>query len=348
MTIPPRDPAGPARRSDWLFSPKIWSSPNNWLSAKMLSSALLPSMMVASLLASCGGSPSTVSTSDSEEESSGNQLVYENLNLTETNEAGDLLWELNASTAEYGAQGQAAQLFDVSGVIYDGQGNQILLEAETGLVLPGGERMELEENFVAEVPHLNLKLVAERAAWITNSNILTAVGNVVITELDKQVVLEGDRITADLAKNFISLRNDTDDPLQARSVDPPIDMLMSELDWDLSEKLVMARGNVDVYHSEQSIRLQGNLMTLEIPTDLLTISEQVYAFSETDGAQLWADRAEWILGSDITDAFGNVRYEQPEQDLSVAGPKGQANWATNTFTVLGRSTLTQFTLPDNE
>ena len=49
--------------------------------------------------------------------------------------------------------------------------------------------------------------------------------------------------------------------------------------------------------------------------------------------------------ADITTAEGGVRYQQPDQDLTVVGERGLANWKENSVTVSGGSTLTQLTLP---
>ena len=299
-----------------------------------------------------GGPPNSLSdtgVSEAEEDADASSLVYENLTLTETNEAGELLWELNADSARYGDGGMSAQLSDVSGIIYDEAGDQIFIEAKSGIVLPGEQRMELEEDVTADAPHLNLDLSSDRAVWLPQDNTLTAVGNVVITERENEIQLTGDRLIADLAANIISLANDDEaEPLLAVSSDPPLELSMLEVEWNLLDEVVTARGEIDVYHQGESVRLQGETLVLDIPTNLLTISGSVYALSETDGAQLWTDRAEWVIGSDITQAFGNVRYLQPDQDLNVVGTTGQANWATKTFSVTGRSTLTQLTLPDEE
>ena len=305
------------------------------------------------LLASCGGgNPNSLSdtrVSEAEEDADASSLVYENLTLTETNEAGELLWELNADSARYGDGGLSAQLSEVSGIIYDEAGNQIFIEAKSGIVLPGEQRMELEEEVMADAPHLNLDLSSDRAVWLPQDNTLTALGNVVITERENDIELTGDRLIADLAANIISLANDEEGkPLLAVSSDPPLELSMLEVEWNLVDEVVTARGEIDVYHQGESVRLQGETLVLDIPTNLLTISGSVYALSETDGAQLWTDRAEWVIGSDITQAFGNVRYLQPDQDLNVVGTTGQANWATKTFSVTGRSTLTQLTLPEEE
>ncbi|MEM8717270.1 MAG: hypothetical protein AAGE92_16105, partial [Cyanobacteria bacterium P01_G01_bin.4] len=172
---------------------------------------------------------------------------------------------------------------------------------------------------------------------------------VIITERENDIELTGDRLMADLSANIISLANDDDEePLLAVSSDPPLELSMLEVEWDLADEVVTARGNIDVYHQGESVRLQGETLSLDIPTNLLTITGSVYALSETDGAQLWTDRAEWVIGSDVTQAFGNVRYVQPDQDLNVVGSTGQANWVTKTFSVTGGSTLTQLTLPDDE
>ncbi|MGK7912856.1 MAG: LPS export ABC transporter periplasmic protein LptC [Synechococcus sp.] len=309
-------------------------------------------LTLMALLASCGGgnrNTSDTQATEASEDDDASGLVYEDLTLTETNEDGDLLWELNAATARYGDGGESAQLSDVSGVIYDEAGDTIFIAAKSGIVLPGEQRMELEEDVTADAPHLNLDLSSDRAAWLPEDNILTAVGNVIITEQENEIELTGDRLTADLSANTISLANDDDEePLLAVSSEPPLELSMLEVEWDLAAEVVTARGNIDVFHQGESVRMQGETLSLDIPTNLLTISGNVYALSETDGAQLWTDRAEWVIGSDITQAFGNVRYLQPDQDLNVVGSTGQANWATKTFSVAGRSTLTQLTLPEEE
>ncbi|MEO0355410.1 MAG: LPS export ABC transporter periplasmic protein LptC [Cyanobacteria bacterium P01_A01_bin.3] len=335
------------QRSSSQLSGLTPRSAEDWLKASTAGLAL------AALLVSCGGGSTSGSNnsqaSEPSEDGDDSSLVYENLTLTETNEEGDLLWELNAATARYGDGGESAQLSDVSGVIYDEAGQQIFIEAKAGIVLPGEQRMELEDEVTADAPHLNLDLSSERAVWLPEDNTLTAVGSVIITERENDIELTGDRLMADLSANIISLANDDDEePLLAVSSDPPLELSMLEVEWDLADEVVTARGNIDVYHQGESVRLQGETLSLDIPTNLLTITGSVYALSETDGAQLWTDRAEWVIGSDVTQAFGNVRYVQPDQDLNVVGSTGQANWVTKTFSVTGGSTLTQLTLPDDE
>ncbi|WP_038025788.1 LPS export ABC transporter periplasmic protein LptC [Synechococcus sp. PCC 7336] len=299
-------------------------------------------------LVACGSSISvdTAIEPDIQDADSSNDLVYENINLTETDDRGRVLWEVNAVTARYVDGGRAAQLFDVEGVFYDEEGNRILVDAETGLVVPGEQRLELEGTVEADAKHLDLELAADRAVWLPEEHTLTAVGNVIVTHAVLEAQLFGDRLQANLETDYLTLRNDSDEQLRAEAADPPLDILANELDWDLANQLVTASGAVDIYHRDRQIRMQGNVLTLETPTELLTLTGRVYALSEEDGMKLWSDRVDWVLGSDITTATGNVRYRQPEQDLEVVGAVGEANWKTNTVSVRGGSTLTQLTLPD--
>jgi lipopolysaccharide assembly outer membrane protein LptD (OstA) len=264
------------------------------------------------------------------------------------------MWQLKAQRAERLDRDRSIALNGITGQLFDRRPGQsagtgqraIRIQAQSGRAMPESRRLELKDRVRAESSDFKVALEANEAVWLPEQHRLTAQGNVVVTQTERGVVLTGDRLQANLTANRLELRNDNPEkPIRARSDDPPLDLSVAELDWDLEKQQVNARGDAIVLHRDEKIRLQGETLTFLLPTNQLTLNGQVYVQSDAEGDRLWADRLDWVVGSETATATGNVRYEQPDRDVTVVGTAGTANWTTHTFAVEGPSTLTQLTLP---
>lgn len=300
-------------------------------------------------------------------------LTYENITITETQPDGSVLWKLTASLATYDQDRISATLEKIEGEFYDPEKHVILTLAASGSVFPREKRLELQGQVEVESGYHRLRLTADRVEWLPEQQLLTARGSVVLSRLPDTAVAgsqalvsptrpptegtgavapdpvwtaTGERLTVNFKTNQAQLANpDSGQRVTAQSPQPPIDLLAQTLTWDIGAQTVRAEGTVEAKHLTEGVILTGAQLTSQIPPRDLTMTGQAYARVAATGLELTANRMSWVVNTSILQANGNVRYQQPGQDLSVTGESATANWQTNTVAVKGSSVTTQLTLP---
>lgn len=285
------------------------------------------------------------------------QLVYRDINLTETDNDGRVLWKLEAAVAEYESEGFEAVLQDVKGEFYDPQGKAITIEATNGRVMPREKRLELSGNVAAVAEPLTIALTADRVEWRPEDNQLAAIGNAIVRHTEREIEMKGDRLDADLSTYLLRLSLDpsatsetpgteaTERTLQVIANDPPLDLNTQVLTWDMPGEVVRGEGGVTVVHREQQLAFVGDAFSYQIPSQAATLEGNVRA-TAVDRSQLDAERVQWDVSRAIAIATGNVQYRQPgPQNLLVRGQQGTVDLNANTISLDGSRVTTQLTIP---
>ncbi|MEO1133833.1 MAG: LPS export ABC transporter periplasmic protein LptC [Cyanobacteria bacterium J06639_1] len=322
--------------------------------------------LILLLVAGCGRSPQPEAQTPIPAPSEAPELVYRDINLTETDNDGNVLWKLEADIAEYEQDGFQASLQTVEGEFYDPEGKAITVSAEGGRVLPREKRLELSGTVEAVAEPLSLALSADKIEWRPEDNKLAAIGNVIVRQTERQIEMKGDRLDADLSTNYLRLSLDPPDtstsepdasaPDEAAaeppaivitSVDPPLDVTTQIVEWDTVTDVVRSSGGVVITHREQEVTFRGKSLTYELASQTATLEGEVKAVA-IDRAELEADRVQWDVNEELAIATGNVFYKQSgAENLTVRGQKGTADLRTNTIALegAGSQVTTQFTLP---
>ncbi|MEO0801506.1 MAG: LPS export ABC transporter periplasmic protein LptC [Cyanobacteria bacterium J06642_2] len=317
--------------------------------------------IIALLVAACGRSaPPEASQTPTPEATEAPELVYRNINLTETDNDGRVLWKLEADVAEYEQDGFEAALQAVRGELFNPEGQAVTVNATSGRVLPREKRLELSGDVEAEAEPLDIALSADLIEWLPEESRLAAIGNVTVRQVERQIEMTGDRLDADLSTNQMRLSlvppetaataDATETPakpaaIRVTAVDPPLDLQTQVLEWDTVGEVVNGSGGVQIDHREQKLKFLSETFTYQIANQTATLVGKVRA-TASNQAQLDADRVEWEVSRAIAVATGNVHYRQPgEQNLSVRGQKGTADLRANTIALEGSQVTTQFTLP---
>lgn len=323
------------------------------------------------LASGCGRSPQPeAETTPTPAPSEAPELVYRDINLTETDNEGNVLWKLEADIAEYEQDGFQAALQTVEGEFYDPEGKAITVSAEGGRVLPRERRLELSGTVEAVAEPLSLALSADTIEWLPEDNKLAAIGNVVVRQTERQIEMKGDRLDADLSTYYLRLSLDpsetqtseSDTPVADESagesssespaivitaVEPPLDVTTQIVEWDTVTDVVRSSGGVVITHREQEVTFRGKSLIYELASQTATLEGEVKAVA-IDRAELEADRVQWDVNQELAIATGNVFYKQSgAQNVSVRGQKGTADLRTNSIALegAGSQVTTQFTLP---
>ncbi len=329
------------------------------------------------LLTSCGWlvpEDTTSQPSASPEPEATPELTYQNITITDAEPDGRILWKLTATLAQYNSDQTSATLDTVTGEFFDQDNQAVKAKAQAGSVYTDEKRFELDGNVQIQSLFHQFQLSADRVEWYPEADRLVALDNVTIAqinspearpaspdiqaELTRPAAIElipeaeatwvgkGDQLIVDFKTDTVTLTNLTpDQPIEVTAPDPGLLVTATQVDWNFGSEILTAQENVDVVYPDQNIQLTGNALTAQLTEDRLTLEGNTFARSSTTQQELKADQLDWTFNTSIIEASGNVEYQQPTQNLSVAGTEATFNWQANTVAVRGGSTTTQLLIP---
>ncbi len=257
------------------------------------------------------------------------ELVFENIDLTETDDEGQTLWRLKAERADY--EDEIAQLAGITGELLTQAGETIAIEAALGQVDLNERRLSLEGELQVTIDELGL--TANRIEWRPEANQLQALGNVVIRRATGNLELQASQALMDFSEQSLTLSGEA--PIIITASEPALTGTMQSLRWELAAGQLVGTGEVDVQSSEFS--LTGRQLDYDLSSETIAVSQA--AIAQSSLARLTADRISWVVNAPTTTASGAVRYESAE--LTVDGNQGTANWQANTFVVDGGRSSSQ-------
>ncbi len=363
---------------------------NRWLAAA------IGSAIAAIALGACQSSEPTATDSApaSETDALDRRIILENATLNQNDEAGQLLWQVNAARATYSQDRQQAELESLTGNLYEAGELVLQIRARQGAILRDGEEIVMRGKIEAIDPRNEAVIRAEEARWIPETNLLIArdnltgnhprldvkaregrydakvqslelVGSIEAVSKDPALLLQTEALTWEVPAN----RLQGDRPLQIdrfvgdtvadrvvadraevdldaslatllgnvelRSVDPPLQIASESATWNVGAQVVETNEPVRIIHTAAEVDVTGNRGRLDLAERVATLSGGIEGRSQTNQAELYADRLDWYVDTQRMEASGNVTYQQQDPPLISRGDRAEGNLKAREIAVRG-------------
>ncbi|XGW00476.1 MAG: LPS export ABC transporter periplasmic protein LptC [Leptolyngbya sp. BL-A-14] len=224
-----------------------------------------------------------------------------------------------------------------------GTHRQLKLAAKEGRLFTRSQRLELTGAVKAQATNPTLSFQSERLIWQIKQQTLASDRPLQIDRFNQNVL--ADRATAnlgvaDLKAKTITLKQNA----QLSLADPPAQLASDDLVWDLQGQTVASNQLLTIANRQQQVTLSGNQGRIDLKSKLLYLEGDVRGVGEKNQAQLNADRLNWNISTQKFDADGNVRYQQGQPPMNLAGPRATGTLGDQTKNILvsGGRVVTEF------
>jgi LPS export ABC transporter protein LptC len=223
---------------------------------------------------------------------------------------------------------------------------QIEISANEGRVQTKTNQVELLGDVVATTKDPVLQLRSQQMVWQIDQQLLLSDRAL---EIDRYLCdatadcppsdqTVSDRGQYNLQTKVVTLENNVNVTL----AQPPLDIQSDLLTWDLTDETVTSEKPVKAWEREKQFTLSGDRGTLDLPTQILTVTGGVQAVGNQQRPfNLQADQMIWDLPQDAIEAEGNVTYQQANPPLTLTGPTASGNLREQTIVVTGGDVVTE-------
>jgi LPS export ABC transporter protein LptC len=222
-----------------------------------------------------------------------------------------------------------------------GTHRQLKLAAKEGRLFTRTQRLELQGQVQAQATNPDLKFQSERLIWQIKQQTLASDRPLQIERFNKTVLT--DRATAnqgiaDLKAKTITLKQNA----RLTLVDPPVQLASNDLVWDLQAQRVASDQLLTIDNRQQQVTLSGNEGRIDLKSKMLYLAGDVRGTGEKNQSQLNSDRLNWNITTQKFEADGNVRYQQSQPPLNLAGPRATGTLRDQNILVSGGRVVTEF------
>ena len=222
-----------------------------------------------------------------------------------------------------------------------GTHRQLKLAAKEGRLYTRTQRLELQGQVQAQATNPDLKFQSEHLIWQIPQQTLVSDRPVQIERFNKAVLT--DRATAnqgvaDLKAKTITLKQNA----RLTLVEPPVQLASNDLVWDLQSQRVTSAQLLTIDNRQQQVTLSGNEGRIDLQSKMLYLAGDVRGTGQKNQSQLNADRLNWNITTQKFEADGNVRYQQGQPPLNLAGPRATGTLQDQNILVSGGRVVTEF------
>ncbi|MBW4471163.1 MAG: LPS export ABC transporter periplasmic protein LptC [Stenomitos rutilans HA7619-LM2] len=224
-----------------------------------------------------------------------------------------------------------------------GTHRQLKVAAKEGRLFTRNQRLELQGGVRAQAANPTLAFQSERLIWQIKQQTLASDRPLQIDRFNKTDLT--DRATANqgianLKAKTITLKQNA----QLTLANPPAQLASNDLVWDLQGQTVGSEQLLTISNRQQQVTLSGNQGRVDLKSKMLYLEGDVRGVGEKNQAQLNADRLNWNIGTQKFDADGNVRYQQGQPPMNLAGPRATGTLGDQTKNILvsGGRVVTEF------
>lgn len=215
-----------------------------------------------------------------------------------------------------------------------GEHDQVLATATEAKVFTRQKRMELFGQVVANVKEPVLQMRTEHLIWEMEREKMTGDRPIQIDEYEnKKVVNSGfaDFSEFDLKTKIAILKKNA----QMISVEPPLQISSTLINWDVNKNAVDSPVPVSVLHQAEKVVLTANQGKGNLVEQIFDFQGNVVGIGQQRQAQLNSDFLTWKLKDQSFEADGNVVFRQVEPPFNLMGSKAVGQFANETVIVRG-------------
>jgi LPS export ABC transporter protein LptC len=222
-----------------------------------------------------------------------------------------------------------------------GTHRQLKVAAKEGRLFTRTQRLELQGDVKAQATNPALTFQSEHLTWQMKQQTLASDRPLQIERFNKAVLT--DRATAnqgiaDLKAKTITLKQNAHLTL----ADPPTQLASNDLVWDLQGQTVASDQLLTIDNRQQQVTLSGSQGRIDLKSKMLYLEGDVRGVGEKNQSQLNSDRLNWNITTQRFEADGNVRYQQGQPPLNLAGPRATGTLRDQNILVSGGRVVTEF------
>lgn len=222
-----------------------------------------------------------------------------------------------------------------------GTHRQMKIAAKEGRFFSRMQRMELQGQVVAQATNPELQFKSDRVVWQIPQQTLTSDRPLQIDRFEKKVITDqasANQGVANLKTKTITLKQDA----KLTVANPPAQLASNALVWNLQEQTITSDQLLTINNPQQQVTLSGSQGRMDLKNKMLYLAGDVRGVGTKNQSQLNADRLNWNLTTQRFEADGNVRYEQGQPPMNLAGPKATGTLQGQNILVSGGRVVTEF------
>ncbi|MDC0833839.1 Homoserine dehydrogenase [Geitlerinema sp. FC II] len=285
---------------------------------------------------------------------------------------GELVYEVEAAYGEIQQEGQQVFLRD----------NVVIIDKQNGTVARGDEmdwtpdddRLVVRGNVSAT--HERADITAAEAVFLSEPQHIELIGSIVANFKEPPLQISSERLLWQMPEQLIigevpvqvaryedeeitdratseSLRVDLETQIATLQqnariavVEPPLDIVSNELNWDLEGEMMSSDVPIRVVHRDNQVTLSGNRGWMNFVEETFYLKDGIEALGQANEAQMTANSLTWFVDSQRFEAEGNVVYRQVDPPFHLRGPRAEGKLEDRTFVVSGGDVVTEILTDD--
>ncbi|MBW4579993.1 MAG: LPS export ABC transporter periplasmic protein LptC [Tildeniella nuda ZEHNDER 1965/U140] len=223
-----------------------------------------------------------------------------------------------------------------------GTHRQLKIAAKEGRLFTRAQRLELQGGVKAQATNPDLKFQSERLIWQIKQQTLASDRPLQIDRFNKTILTDrasANQGVADLKAKTITLKQNA----RLNLVDPPVQLASNDIVWNLQGQTIASDQLLTIDNRQQQVTLSGNEGRIDLKSKMLYLAGAVRGVGAKNQAQLNSDRLNWNIATQKFEADGNVRYQQGQPPLNLAGPRATGTLRDQNILVSGGRVVTEFT-----
>ncbi len=273
----------------------------------------------------CGGGRASDPVAEGEVEPIENSLLFNNITLEQSDEAGNLLWKVDADEVTYNEDQQVANARNPDGELYENGEAIYQVQAQRGIVQQDGEKIVLRGQVVATDLQSNAVLRGDELEWSPNEGVLIVRNN-----------LRGEHPQVKLAANEARLHNEDRrmellGNVNALVADPAMMIQGERLVWRIDDQTVLSNRPVQIS------RLEGDRVTdvavgqranVDLEAKTATLQQQAQIVTSDPAMQVNSNQLVWDVNGEILRSNQPVVIVLRQDQIVMSANRGTVNMRT--------------------
>ncbi|MBP0000801.1 MAG: LPS export ABC transporter periplasmic protein LptC [Cyanobacteria bacterium SID2] len=219
------------------------------------------------------------------------------------------------------------------------------ITAAEAIFLSEPQHMEILGGAVAKFKEPPLQLSTDYLLWQIPEQLIIGDRPVQVARYDGDNLTDratSEKIRVDLETQIATLQQNA----RIAVVEPPLDVVSNELNWDLDGEMMSSNVPLRVVHRENEVTLSGNRGWMDFTEETFYLTDGIEALGRNNEAQLTANKLTWFVPSQQFEAEGNVIYRQVDPPFRLTGPRADGKLEEQTFVVSGGDVVTEILTND--
>ncbi len=250
------------------------------------------------------------------------RLVLKNATLEQSDDEGNILWQIEAQQAVYSDDKQTAQLQDLKGKLFR-KGEVVLqVTAKEGEIHDNGEKIFLRHKIVATDPRNSAVIRGEEIEWIPEDDVLIVSKN--LTGSNEQVQAAAKSGKYFTSEQLLELKGQ----IVATTKEPNLQMKTEFLSWEVANKKVRGNQKIQIDRFEDKTitdRIVADKSEVNLETKVAVLQNNVDFKSLEPLVQIATNSAIWNVDARTVLSDQPVRIVHHKESLTLTANEGIAD-----------------------